>query len=157
MLTEDPKVQYRMGLAALRVNRPGVAAEHFRTAIAAEKRRGVVRPQMRYLSYFGLSMALANRARHPAVSLCENAATTDPFDPVLQLNLGRAYLKTQRRTKAIQAFAEGLKIDPLNTQLREAFAAADRRRRPPLPWLGRDHPLNRSLGRLRASWTRPRR
>src|SRR5262249_56470453 len=52
--------QFRQGLVALVDEDPKTAAERFRAAIQIERQRHVRRPQMRYLSYYGLSLALAH-------------------------------------------------------------------------------------------------
>src|SRR5262245_51468779 len=68
---------FRQGLAALVDGDPNVAAEHFRTAIQIERQRHVRRPQMRYLSYFGLSLALAHGPTQESILACETAARRD--------------------------------------------------------------------------------
>ncbi len=148
MTSED---HFQNGLTALGAGQPQAAVVHFRHAISSEKRQGAVRPQMRYVSYYGLSMALSDQSLHTAVELCERAANRDTFDAVLMLNLGRVYGLTRRRTKALATFERGLQLDPSNKRIKIEMSRIDRRHPPALPSLGRDHLLNRSLGRLRAS------
>jgi tetratricopeptide (TPR) repeat protein len=105
---------------------------------------------MRYRSYFGLSRALSRGAKLEDVRICEMAAEADHFDPVLQLNLGKVYLRAGKTTRALQTFRQGLRLDPNNEELLAAFRRADRRKRPVIGTLSRDNGLNRSLGRLRA-------
>jgi tetratricopeptide (TPR) repeat protein len=152
-----PEDHFRDGLSALGTGRPAEAADHFQHAISTEKNLGAVRPQMRYVSFYGLSMALSKRSLHAAVDLCERAAARDTFDAVLMLNLGRVYVLTGRRIKALATFERGLHIDPSNRRIKSALSRLDRRRAPAWPSLGRDHAVNRSLGRLRASFLGPRR
>jgi tetratricopeptide (TPR) repeat protein len=142
---------FRDGISALENGRPGEAVQHFRYAIASERKKSSARPPMRYVSYYGLSLVLSRQAVHQGVEFCERAAVRDSFDAVLLLNLGRVYRVTGRTTKALAAFERGLKLDPTNLRLKIERSRLDRRARPALPGLGRDHPLNRSLGRLRAS------
>ena len=152
-----PEDHFRDGLSALGAGRPAEAVDHFQHAISSEKQMGAVRPQMRYVSYYGLSMALSKRSLHAAVDLCERAADRDDFDAILMLNLGRVYVLTGRRIKALATFERGLQLDPSNRRIRTEVSRLDRRRAPAWPSLGRDHAVNRSLGRLRASLLGPRR
>jgi tetratricopeptide (TPR) repeat protein len=141
---------FQVGLGLFAQGRYADAAVRFQAAVFSETKTQVTRPQMRYRSYFGLSRALSRGAKLEDVKLCEMAAEADHFDPILQLNLGRVYLRAGKTTRALQAFRQGLHLDPNNRELQAAFAAADRRRKPVIPVLGRDHSVNRSLGRLRS-------
>jgi tetratricopeptide (TPR) repeat protein len=147
----QPEEHFQDGLNALEAGHPGEAVDHFRYAIAAEKKAGAARPRMRTISYYGLSLVFSRRAARQGVELCEKAAARDSFDPVLQLNLGKAYRHIGRTTKALAALERGLDLDPTNLRLSIEKSRLDRRGRPLVPGLGRDHPLNRSFGRLRAS------
>lgn len=150
------EIHFRKGLVALSGGDYVEAARHFKSAIAIERQRGVVSPQMRYLSYFGLASALAHGTTPEAIQACERAARTEFHNPELQLNLGRVYLMAGRTTKALVTFERGLRLDPHHQILREEFVRLDRRRSPILPFLGRSHPMNRWLGKMRHSmrgWT----
>jgi tetratricopeptide (TPR) repeat protein len=147
----EPEQHFQDGLNALEAGHPAEAVDHFRYAIAAEKKTGTARRQMRYVSYYGLSLVFSRRAARQGVELCEKAAARDSFDAVLQLNLGKAYRHVGRTTKALAAFERGLRLDSTNLRLSIEKSRLDRRARPFVPGLGRDHPLNRSLGRLKAS------
>lgn len=141
---------YRQGLAALVLKRPEEALWCFRSALKLYRSSGAL-PSWRCLSYFGLSLALTNAGGMPeAVRACESALKNDKFDEQLYLNLGRVYLLSGRRTKAIQMFERGLLEEPNHAELREALQEAERRARPVLSILSRSHPLNVYLGKRRA-------
>jgi len=142
---------FRRGVAGLSEERAAEAAGHFLTAIQLERKHGVRRPEMRYLSYFGLSLALARGSVEEALQACETAAAREPGNPDLHLNLARVYLLTEDPGAALQAAGTGLTVDPVHRELRSLVRAVERRRRPPLGFLTRHHPVNRLLGRLRAS------
>lgn len=146
---KDPERHYRCGLGLLTQGRYADAAVHFHAAMLAEQEAGAVRPQMRYRSYYSLSRSLSGRLRPEELKLCEQAAAADAFDPILQLNLGKVYLRAGKTTRALQAFRRGLSLDPENAELRTMLARTDRRARPVVGGLDRDHPLNRALGRWR--------
>ncbi|MDX1387916.1 MAG: tetratricopeptide repeat protein [Acidobacteriota bacterium] len=145
---------FKKGLVALAAGRPSEASTLFEAAMAIERERGVGRPQMRYLSYYGLSLASVRHAGHDAVRACEEAVRREPFNPDLFLNLGKVYLRAGKHTRALEAFERGLRLDRRHRGLRAALAKADRRADPPIKGFGRSHPVNRLLGRIRYSITR---
>jgi len=142
---------FRRGLASLVDGDATAAAEHFQSAILTEVQHGVKRPQMRYLSYYGLSRAQAFGATPQSIQACETAARRDFFNPDLLLNLGRVYLLAGKTTKALSAFQRGLELAPSHKGLLAEFTKIDRREAPPLGIVSRSHPLNRLLGKLRFS------
>ncbi len=145
-----PEEHFGKGLEALAQRKPREAALHFKGAMNCERELGIQRPQMRYLSYYGLSMAAAHKPNRQAIACCERAAAKDA-DPELLLNLGRVYYLAGLHLRALSALDRGLRLDPEHRGLRVMKSRVDRRARPLLPLLSRDHLLNRSLGRLRAA------
>jgi tetratricopeptide (TPR) repeat protein len=141
---------FRKGLVALADGRPAEAAAMFEAAMLIERERSVTRPQMRYLSYYGLSLAQSKRANRQAIQACETAARMDFFSPDLLLNLGKVYLLAGKTSKALETFERGLRIAPHYKPLHAELQKVDRRAAPPIPGLRRSHPLNRWLGKLRA-------
>lgn len=143
---------FRKGLVAMVAGDHAEANSHFHSAILIELQRGVSHPQMRYLSYYGLSLALLHGGKAEAIRACETAARRDFFNPDLQFNLGKAYIIAGKTTRALSVFERGLHLAPDHKGLRAEMMKVDRRSKPPLPWLGRAHPFNRHLGRLRTSF-----
>jgi hypothetical protein len=146
---------FRRGLVALVDGDARTAANHFQSAIVIERQQMVMRPQMRYLSYYGLSLALANGASAQAIQACEVASRADVYNPDLLLNLARVYAIAGKTSKALATLEVGLRLAPGHRGLRSEHAKIDRRGAPPLSVVSRDHMLNKWLGRLRASY-RPR-
>lgn len=142
---------FRRGLVALVDGDPASATDHFHAAILIEVQHGVTRPQMRYLSYYGLSRAQAQGATAQAIQACETAARRDFFSPELLLNLGRVYLLAGKTTKALATFHRGLELSPSHKALLAEYAKIDRRETPPLTIVARSNPLNKMLGKLRYS------
>jgi tetratricopeptide (TPR) repeat protein len=139
---------FRRGLVALSGGDPETASSHFQAAIVIERQQGVARTQMRYLSYYGLSRALAKGATPQAIEACEVAARRDEFNADLLCNLGRVYLLAGKTTKALAAFERGLALNPSHKALAVEIAKVERRNTPPLSVVSRDHALNKWLGRL---------
>jgi tetratricopeptide (TPR) repeat protein len=142
---------FKRGLAALVDGDPAAAAAHFQAAILIEVQHGVKRPQMRYLSYYGLSRAQASGATPQTIQACETAARRDFFNPDLFLNLGRIYLLAGKTTKALTVFQRGLELAPRHKALLAEYRKIDRREPPPLAIVARSNPLNKALGKLRWS------
>ncbi len=143
------EIHFRKGLVALAEERYSEAAEQFKQAILIERQRSAPRPQMRYVSFYGLATALSRGATTEAVQACERAARLDFYNADLQLNLGKVYLMAEKTTRALIAFERGLRLAPNHQGLQAAMAKVDRRGRTVLPFLKRSHPMNRWLGKLK--------
>jgi tetratricopeptide (TPR) repeat protein len=133
------EIHFRKGLAALSEGNATEAVEQFRQAILIERHRSVARPQMRYVSFYGLAVALT----------CERAARLDSFNPELQLNLGKVYLIAGKTTRALMALERARRLAPSHPGIQAALAQVDRRSGSVVPFLRRSHPMNRWLGKLR--------
>lgn len=145
---------YKNGLTALSKNAAAEAAGYFRKALKLETELG--RAGLRTLSYFGLSLAQAGISFDVAIDSAKKAAYGTEKDPLLYLNLGRVYLLAGKRISAIKAFEKGLRICPTSGILRRELSRIDRRTRPVLAGLTRNHFLNRLLGQTRSRFTAPR-
>ncbi len=145
----DAHKHFKTGLKCLAQRRYPEATGFFEEAMRIDAESGALRPQMRYRSYCGLSGALAGRPTHDHLRLCKEAADADTFDPVLQLNLAKVYARAGRITQALATIQLGLRLDPSHEGLTVLLSKVERRAPPILPRLGRDHAINRSIGRLR--------
>ena len=148
-----PEVHYNRGMAALKAGEPSRAMTHFEDAIHADRLRGNLRPRVLFLSYYGLSRGLAGRPDREAVQACELSVARDSFDPRLHLNLGRVYLLARKQTRALAVLERGLQLHPGDKHLAALLDKVDRRSPPAVERLGRDHLLNRCVGRVRKTFT----
>jgi len=143
--------QFQAGLLALQAGRFLEAAGKFESALLLERSNGAKQPPMIYLSYYGYSMARAEDRPSPeSIRACETAARREFMSPELQLNLGRVYALAGKVSRALAAFEKGLRLNPKHRALREELRRFDRRGRPPVGFLSRNHPLNRWMGRMRS-------
>jgi len=152
MPVSDAQRSFNKGLAALAAAQPLRAVDCFLDAMQIEERLRVRQPNMRFLSYYGLSLARANRATNAAAEACELAARHDPRDPLLLLNLGRVRMLAGRRAEALECFKRGLRLVPGHAVLLQALKRGERRSVPLLPFLDRSNKLNRWVGRVRDSY-----
>ncbi len=104
---------------------------------------------MRYLSYYGLSLAKAGLSTSAAIQACRTAVARQKSHPVLLLNLGRVYMVAGKLEMALEAFDRAAQLAPDNKVVARELAQLDRRNRPVIRMLPRNHPLNLMLGKLR--------
>ena len=142
---------FKNGIAALSRRKPHQATSLFKAAVVVDRARRLSRPHMRYLSYYGLSLALAHGPTRAAIWACEKAAAEDSFSPEVLMNLGKVLMMDGQETRALSILEQGLRIAPGNQALASELADMDRRSSPPFRSLPRSNPLNRWVGRLKAS------
>ena len=122
----------------------------FEAAIEIERRRSQARPQPRYLSFYGLCLALERGEVREALRYCREAVTLEGYNPDIRCNLGQVLLRAGRRKEAYRSFVRGLKSDSNHRASVVAIKTMGIRRRPVLTFLHRSNPINRLLGKLRA-------
>jgi len=134
---------FRSGLAHMRDGQSFEALAAFRQAAAME-------PQNPYfLSYYGLALGQASRNWDEAEALCMAALRKRRQIPQLYLNLAELYRSGGRVADAVETLNDGLRYTARDSRLVEALRYFGVRRAPVLSFLGRNHPLNRYLGRMR--------
>jgi tetratricopeptide (TPR) repeat protein len=150
MQSLSPEKYFKDALSAFSSRDYQEAAVLFRRALELDRERGRKRPEMRYLSYYGLCLARAGNSPRQALAACRKAVRRQPGDPVLYLNLGRVLEVNGKSGQAMQMFESGLKLAPSDRTLKRALRNLDRRSIPVISFLSRSNPLNRWLGKLRA-------
>lgn len=109
----------------------------------------------RYMSWYGLTLVLVERNSNLGMVFCDQAIRGAAADPDLVLNQARVHLALNQRDRTVRALQRGLAIWPRHAGLLRARDCLGWRRRPVLPFLSRNSPLNRLLGRLRHRFSRP--
>lgn len=102
-----------------------------------------------FYSYLGYGVALREKRIRDGIRLCQHAVKLEFYQPENYLNLARTYLLADNRRKAFEAVSKGLQMDRGNRELRGLLQQMGARRRPVIPFLSRDNPVNRFLGRVR--------
>jgi tetratricopeptide (TPR) repeat protein len=139
----DPMAEFREGVKLLKAEYPQKALVRFRRAFECDKHNPF------HLSFLGLSLARAQRKWEQAAELCEIAVQRRPTEIQFHLNLGEVYALAGRREKALDKLDDALELFGEDTRLRQAHSKLENRRNPLLPFIGREHFLNRELGKLR--------
>jgi hypothetical protein len=133
------------GLKCFRSNDWEGALNFFRTADEQAEIDDIY--QNRYTSYHGL--VRVNMGDKNGVKLCRKAAVGERYDVEVYYNLAVAEHKLGFRESAYTALRRGLAMDASHTglkRLKEEFRL--REKRALIPGIGREHFLNRLLGRL---------
>lgn len=111
------------------------------------------------LSYYGYLKAMVNSDFASALGICERAISLHPRKlpaglgssqkPLLYFHLTRVLLASGNRDEAVHAIYRGIGFDVEGGILHRELERLGIRRRPVIPFFGRDNALNRLLGRLR--------
>ncbi len=101
------------------------------------------------LSCLGYCLARERGQVKAGMEKCRTAIEQDPGNPVHHLNLGRILLLAGARQEAIDTFRRGLALGR-DARLVAELEALGIRRKPVLPFLRRNHPVNKILGLIRS-------
>jgi hypothetical protein len=105
------------------------------------------------LSYYGLCLALHKNKIKEGADFCQLAIEKEFYNSEHYLNLAKVFLAGRSRRKAVDAIFRGLALEPNNVALKQLREDIGSRRKPVLPFLHRDNPLNVTLGRIRHALT----
>ena len=102
-----------------------------------------------FFSYLGLGRAGVAGRFEEAVELCERAIEAAPGEAEVYVNLARVYSWRGSRELALATIAKGLGASTSSYELLALRRQLGVRRKPVVPFVSRDHRLNRLLGRWR--------
>lgn len=102
-----------------------------------------------YYSYMGYGVASFQGSPKEGLRLCRYAVRLDPKVAENCFNLARVCMLLRDRRGAVVAINRGLRVNPNHRGLRTLREEIGYRRDPVIPFLSRDNPLNRWLGRRR--------
>ena len=143
MAENSALTEFKIGMKLLQNGQSAEALEYLRHAAELNQHNPY------YLSFWGVSVARAQRKWVAAVKLCETALSLRRSDAQLYLNLAEVYVSAGRRDDAVAVLDRSLLYLRVNARIRRARANLGRRGSPVLPFLERGNFLNRSLGKLR--------
>jgi len=155
MLIRAAEESFLTGMEALAAGRCLEALALFEAAITLERQLGAPRVQPRYLSYYGLCLALEAQRTSDGVELCREAVQLEFYNADLYCNLARALLAARRKREAHQVLRDGLKWERGHAGIVREIRAMGSRRRPALRFLPRGNPINVLLGKM--TYSPPRR
>ena len=135
--------QFRSGLTFLRGGDAQKALPHLRSALDHEPSNPF------YISYVGVAVAAAEQRWAEAEKLCHTAMRMNRRQAQLYLNLAEVYVGADRKQDAADVLARGLHYAPHDGRLKMALERLALRRSAVLPFLPRQHMINRNLGKIR--------
>jgi Tfp pilus assembly protein PilF len=135
---------YTLGMDALKQGNTVDALELLEKAVSETR-------NPRYCSCLGICLAKGKRDFKRAVSLCKEAIRNDPKNSLHFLNLGRVHLLAGQKKDAIRIFYMGLRHQN-NQEITAELKKLGTRRPPVIPFLARENPLNKFLGKLLHKW-----
>jgi hypothetical protein len=107
------------------------------------------------ISYYGLCVALHRGKHREGLELCQAAIDAEPMKAEYYTNLAEVCAAGRQRRKAMTALQRGLALEPGNARLLDLEIRLGRRRDPVVSSLGREHPVNVTLGRIRHALAGP--
>jgi tetratricopeptide (TPR) repeat protein len=139
----DSLTEFKEGVEFLKNDYPKKALVKLQSAFESDKHNPY------YISFLGLSIARAQRNWAKASELCDMAVQLNPKEIQFHLNLAEVYSLAGLREMSLYKldYALGLFCD--DPRLKRARSKAEKRRALVLPFFGREHFLNRKLGKLR--------
>lgn len=139
----DAMVEFKKGVELLKNEYPQKALVKLRHAFESDKHNAY------YISFLGLAIARAQRKWDQASELCEIAVQLKPTEIQFHLNLGEVYASAGLREKALDKLEDAVELFGDDARLKLARSRVESRRAPIVPFFGREHFLNRGLGKLR--------
>jgi tetratricopeptide (TPR) repeat protein len=139
----NPVNEFKEGVELLKNEYPQKAVAKFKRALECDKHNPY------YMSFLGLSIARAQRKWDQASELCEMAIQLKPKEIQFYLNLGEVYAASGMRERALDKLDDAVQLFGQDARLKQARSRVQNRRNPILPFFGREHFLNRELGKLR--------
>ena len=140
---DDPMVEFREGIDLLKNEYPQKALVRLKRAFESDKHNAY------YILFLGLAIGRAQRKWDQASDLCEMAVQLKPREIQFHLNLGEVYALAGQRAKALDKLDYALGLFGEDARLKQARCKVEKRRAPLVPFFGREHFLNRELGKLR--------
>ncbi|HJV35075.1 tetratricopeptide repeat protein [Geomonas sp.] len=105
------------------------------------------------LSLYALALAHHTGDTRAASSLCYQALRMAPRETEHYLRLGIIYLVAGKRREAVRALEVGQRAGE-NEEIAKLLQVLGTRGRPVFPFLSRDNPLNKYLGKMRRNFAR---
>ena len=139
----DALASFKQGVQLLKGGYPQKALSELRRCVECDSTNPY------YLSFLGLAIARSEKRWAEAIKLCETALQFKRKELQLHLNLAEVYVASGQRSDAIIILDQAKESFGPNPRLVKARSRVEKRRSPILPFLDRQNPLNKSLGKLR--------
>lgn len=139
----DSFTEFKEGVKLLKNGYPQKALVKLQSAFESDKHNPY------YISFLGMSIARAQQKWAQASEFCEMAIQLNPKEIQFHLNLAEVYALAGLREMSLHKLDYAMGLFGDDSRLKRARSKVEKRRTPVLPFMGRDHFLNRELGKLR--------
>jgi tetratricopeptide (TPR) repeat protein len=102
-------------------------------------------------SHCGLCLAMVKHRYAEALEYCNISLQRDIMNPEHHANAALVYLERDDRKHAVKHLHEGLRLQSNHKRINQILDDIGRRRKPVLRFLGREHPINVLLGKMRGN------
>ena len=100
-------------------------------------------------SFVGMLKALRDNQPFQGLEICKKAVSQDEDEPLCYLNLAKVYMDMDDRYHAVKTIHKGLKYHhPSREHLFDFYKSIGIRRKAPVGFLDRNHPVNKLLGKM---------
>ena len=137
---------FQRGLKYFRLRQYESALSEFRYAVACEDVQEMKLKEPLYISYYGITLALAKQKHELAQKLCRIALMRGDFYPEIFVNLGHVYEYSGKKQLAIETFRNGYRRHLGNSEILAELQRLSPRSKSPVPFLDRNHILNKFTG-----------
>ena len=137
---DDAATEFKLAQHALDEEEFEVALAHFESALR-------LKDNPCWYSYVGYCIAKGRGDFRNGVDFCLMALEIEPGNPVHYLNLGKVYLASGNKKKALLAFRDGMEKGG-DLEILQMLVEFGDRNAPVLKSLPRENPLNKFLGRI---------
>ena len=141
------KDEFELGKAYIREGNYKEAAHYFRKALLYYKDNPNQTPGV-LLSGYGVATALGEKNLKEGILFCKKSLNRKDLAPDYYLNLSDLYLRNRQKKEAYRVLEEGLKKFKNHPRILVKIKEFGVRKRPPIPLLGRSHPVNKVLGKI---------
>jgi uncharacterized protein HemY len=102
------------------------------------------------MSFLGYLTASFHQKPYQGLELCLKSVKAEKEEPLIYLNLARIYIQLNDRYHAYHAIQTGLKYrhSPFRADLLNFYRLIGVRKKAPLPFLHRNHPINKFIGKM---------
>jgi len=141
--SHDPFTEFKEGVKLLKNDYPQKALVKLQSAFESDKHNPY------YSSFLGVSIARAQQNWAQAMELCDMAVQLNPKEIQFHLNAAEVYALAGLREMSLHKLDYALGLFGDDSRLKRARSKVEKRRTPVLPFLGREHFLNRAFGKWR--------
>lgn len=141
---------FLLGCAYLKEGNYREALVYFRRVLLAYEEDSSAVVPAELLSYFGLALGLGESRYSEAITYCKTAIKKEFYHSEFYLNLARVYMKSNRRSSAVDVLNKGLQVDSADPGILAELRKLGMRRKPLVGFLNRENVINKYLGRITA-------